>query len=74
MGTRMDTVTFVTELLLAGVPLERVSILLGHSSIRITTSLGLGALASGAVGARRRSTWIAAELVAEGTSEGRRKR
>ena len=28
--------TFATELLLAGVPLERVSILLGHSSIRIT--------------------------------------
>jgi integrase len=28
--------TIATELLLAGVPLERVSILLGHSSIRIT--------------------------------------
>jgi integrase/recombinase XerD len=28
--------TFATELLLAGVPLERVSILLGHSSTRIT--------------------------------------
>jgi Phage integrase family len=28
--------TFATELLLVGVPLERVSILLGHSSIRIT--------------------------------------
>ena len=28
--------TFVVELLLAGVPLDRVSILLGHSSIRIT--------------------------------------
>jgi integrase/recombinase XerD len=28
--------TFATELLLAGVPLERVSILLGHSGIRIT--------------------------------------
>ena len=28
--------TFATDLLLAGVPLERVSILLGHSSIRIT--------------------------------------
>lgn len=28
--------TFATELLLTGVPLERVSILLGHSSIRIT--------------------------------------
>ncbi len=28
--------TFAVELLLAGVPLERVSVLLGHSSIRIT--------------------------------------
>jgi integrase/recombinase XerD len=28
--------TFATELLLQGVPLERVSVLLGHSSIRIT--------------------------------------
>jgi integrase len=28
--------TFAVELLLAGVPLERVSILLGHSSLRIT--------------------------------------
>src|SRR5205807_3769037 len=28
--------TFAVELLLAGVPLDRVSILLGHSSIRIT--------------------------------------
>jgi len=28
--------TFAVELLLAGVPLERVSILLGHSSIRVT--------------------------------------
>jgi integrase/recombinase XerD len=28
--------TFAVELLLAGVPLERVSILLGHTSIRIT--------------------------------------
>ena len=28
--------TFATELLLQGVPLERVSILFGHSSIRIT--------------------------------------
>lgn len=28
--------TFAVELLLAGVPLERVSILLGHSSVRIT--------------------------------------
>jgi len=28
--------TFAVELLLAGVPLERVSVLLGHSSVRIT--------------------------------------
>jgi integrase len=28
--------TFAVELLLAGVPLERVSILLGHSSVKIT--------------------------------------
>jgi integrase/recombinase XerD len=30
------THTFAVELLLAGVPLERVSILLGHTSIRVT--------------------------------------
>lgn len=28
--------TFAVELLLAGVPMERVSILLGHQSVRIT--------------------------------------
>jgi len=28
--------TFAVELLLSGVPLERVSVLLGHSSIRVT--------------------------------------
>ena len=28
--------TFSVELLLAGVPMERVSVLLGHSSVRIT--------------------------------------
>ena len=28
--------TFATELLLAGVPLERVSVLLGHQSVKIT--------------------------------------
>jgi integrase len=28
--------TFAVELLLAGVPLERVSVLLGHSSIKVT--------------------------------------
>jgi integrase/recombinase XerD len=38
--------TFAVELLRAGVPLERVSILLGHSSIRITE--------------RHYSTWVRA--------------
>jgi integrase/recombinase XerD len=28
--------TFATELLLAGVPLERVSVLLGHGSVKVT--------------------------------------
>jgi integrase len=28
--------TFATELLLAGVPLERVSVMLGHSSVKVT--------------------------------------
>jgi integrase len=28
--------TFATELLLAGVPMERVSVLLGHSSVKVT--------------------------------------
>jgi len=28
--------TFSVELLLAGVPIERVSVLLGHSSVRVT--------------------------------------
>jgi integrase len=28
--------TFAVELLLAGVPIERVSMLLGHSSVRVT--------------------------------------
>ena len=41
--------TFATELLLAGVPLEEVSILLGHSNIRIT--------------ARHYSPWIRARQV-----------
>ena len=30
--------TFADELLLAGVPLERLSILLGHQSVRVTQS------------------------------------
>jgi integrase/recombinase XerD len=28
--------TFAVELLLAGVPLERVAVLLGHSSVKVT--------------------------------------
>ena len=35
LGTALRD-TFAVELLLAGVPLERVSILLGHQSVRIT--------------------------------------
>ena len=65
--------TFATELLLAAVPLERVSILLGHSSIRITEKHY-----SAWVRARQeqlerdvRATWPAAELSVEGTSEVR---
>jgi hypothetical protein len=34
--TTLHPRTFALELLLAGVPLERVSILLGHSSIKVT--------------------------------------
>ncbi len=30
--------TFAVELLLAGVPIERVSVLLGHQSVRITSA------------------------------------
>jgi integrase/recombinase XerD len=64
--------TFATELLLAGVPLERVSILLGHSSIRITERHY-----SPWVRARQeqlerdvRSTWaVLPEPAAEGTYE-----
>jgi integrase/recombinase XerD len=63
--------TFATELLLAGVPLERVSILLGHSSIRITERHY-----SPWVRARQeqlerdvRSTWAQAGVSDEGTSE-----
>jgi integrase/recombinase XerD len=31
--------TFVVELLLAGVPIERVSVLLGHQSVRVTEGI-----------------------------------
>lgn len=65
--------TFATELLLAGVPLERVSILLGHSSIRITERHY-----SPWVRARQeqlerdvRSTWTVPELADKGTPEVR---
>jgi integrase/recombinase XerD len=44
--------TFAVELLLAGVPIERVSILLGHQSVRITEKQlrAVGALATGTTG------------------------
>jgi integrase len=65
--------TFATELLLAGVPLDRVAILLGHSSIRITERHY-----SPWVRARQeqlerdvRSTWAPAESANEGTPEVR---
>lgn len=44
--------TFAVELLLAGVPLERVSMLLGHTSVRITERHTVGARSAGAVGGR----------------------
>ena len=64
--------TFATELLLAGVPLERVSILLGHSSIRITERHYSPWVRSRQEQLERdvRSTWTAAEPVAEGTTGG----
>jgi len=63
--------TFATELLLAGVPLERVSILLGHSSIRITERHYSPWVRSRQEQLERdvRSTWTVSEPVAEGTSE-----
>ena len=65
--------TFATELLLAGVPLERVSILLGHSSIRITERHYSPWVRSRQEQLERdvRSTWVVAESPTEGTSEGR---
>jgi integrase/recombinase XerD len=63
--------TFATELLLAGVPLERVSILLGHSSIRITERHYSPWVKSRQEQLERdvRSTWSPSEI--EGTSEVR---
>ena len=65
--------TFATELLLAGVPLERVSILLGHSSIRITERHYSPWVRSRQEQLERdvRATWTATETVTEGTSGGR---
>jgi integrase/recombinase XerD len=63
--------TFATELLLAGVPLERVSILLGHSSIRITERHYSPWVRSRQeqLEADVRRTWIAAESETKGTFE-----
>jgi integrase/recombinase XerD len=63
--------TFATDLLLVGVPLERVSILLGHSSIRITERHYSPWVRSRQEQLERdvRGTWATAELPAEGTSE-----
>ena len=65
--------TFAVELLLAGVPLERVSILLGHQSVRITEKHY-----SPWVAARQeqlesdvRRTWDTDLLVLPETKEGR---
>jgi integrase/recombinase XerD len=65
--------TFATELLLAGVPLERVSILLGHSSIRITERHYSPWVRSRQEQLERdvRSTWTNAAISDEGTSEVR---
>lgn len=67
--------TFATELLLVGVPLERVSILLGHSSIRITERHYSPWVRSRQEQLERdvRATWATAETVSagQGTAEGR---
>lgn len=65
--------TFATELLLAGVPLERVSILLGHSSIRITERRYSPWVRSRQEQLERdvRSTWTHAAISDEGTPEVR---
>lgn len=64
--------TFATDLLLAGVPLERVSILLGHSSIRITERHYSPWVRSRQEQLERdvRATWALQDEIAEGTSKG----
>ncbi len=63
--------TFATELLLAGVPLERISILLGHSSIRITERHYAPWVRSRQEQLERdvRATWATSASEVEGTSE-----
>jgi integrase/recombinase XerD len=63
--------TFATELLLAGVPLERVSILLGHSSIRITERHYSPWVRSRQEQLERdvRATWSTSKPEMEGTQE-----
>lgn len=67
--------TFATELLLAGVPLERVSILLGHSSIRITERHYAPWVRARQeqLEADVRRTWAADIVVAETRTKGTRK-
>jgi len=63
--------TFACELLLAGVPMERVSILLGHTSIRITEKHYAAWERSRQEQLERdvRATWAPSQLSAEGTPE-----
>ena len=63
--------TFATELLLSGVPLERVSILLGHSSIRITERHYSPWVRSRQEQLERdvRGTWTESDFQIMGTSE-----
>jgi len=65
--------TFAIELLLAGVPLDRVSILLGHSSIRITERHYSPWVRSRQEQLERdvRATWAVSETSIEGTPEVR---
>ncbi len=64
--------TFACELLLRGVPMERVSILLGHSSIRITEKHYAPWVRSRQEQLERdvRATWVPVEVPAdEGTKK-----
>ena len=68
--------TFAVELLLAGVPLERVSILLGHASVKITEELYAPWVRERQeqAGADVKRTWAhhaIALLETKGTPEGR---